>query len=71
MEVTFAIKTCIMPQIEQNMYMYLNALNQAKSDIVHRINMRTICPLPDATITCIFLFTDVSWKRHKMLTDKI
>ena len=31
-----------MPQIEQNMY--LNALNQAKSDIVHMINMRTIYP---------------------------
>ena len=58
-----------MPQIEQNMY--LNALNQAKSDIVHRINMRTIYPLQDASITCIFLFTDVSWKRNKMLTDKI
>ena len=30
-KVTFAIETFIMPQIEQNMY--LNALNQAKSDI--------------------------------------
>ena len=36
-----------MPQIEQNMY--LNALDQAKSDIVHRINMRTIYPLPYAS----------------------
>ena len=58
-----------MPQIEQNMY--LNALNQAKSDIVHRINMCTIYPLPDASITCIFLFTDVSWKGNNMLTDTI
>ena len=58
-----------MPQIEQNMH--LNALNQAKSDIVHRINMPTIYPLPYASITCIFLFIDVSWKRKKMLTDKI
>ena len=32
-----------MPQIEQNLY--LNALNQAKSDIVHKINMPTIYPL--------------------------
>ena len=58
-----------MPQIEQNMY--LNALNQAKSDIVHRINMPTIYPLPDASITCIYLFTDVSWEGNKMLTDTI
>ena len=29
--------------------MYLNALNQAKSDIVNMINMRTIYPLPDAS----------------------
>ena len=33
-----------MPQMEQNMY--LNALNQAKSDIVHRINMPTIYMYP-------------------------
>ena len=58
-----------MPQIEQNMY--LNALNQAKSDIVHWINMPTMYLLPDASITCIFLFTGVSWKRNKMLTDEI
>ena len=58
-----------MTQIEQNMY--LNVLNQAKSDIVHRINMCIIYPFLDALITRIFLFTDVSWKRNKMLTDKI
>ena len=58
-----------MPQIEQNMH--LNALNQAKSDIVHRINMPIMYPLPYTSITCIILFIDVSWKRKKMLTDKI
>ena len=52
--------------------MYLNAVNQAKPDIVHWINMPTMYmyPVPDASITYIFLFTGVSWKRKKMLTDK-
>ena len=67
--VTFAIQTFIMPQIEQNMY--LNALNQAKLDIVHWINMPAMYPLPDASIASICLFTGVSWKRKNMLTDKI
>ena len=40
--------------------MYLNAVNQAKPDIVNWINMPTMHALPDAPITCIFLFTSVS-----------
>ena len=53
-----------MPQIEQkHVFKILNAVNQAKVDIVHWINMPTMYPLPDASIICIFVFTGVSWKR--------
>ena len=51
--------------------MYLNAVNQAKPNIVYCINMSIMYPLPDASITCIFLFTGVSSKRKKMLNDQI
>ena len=57
-KVTFAIETFIMPQIEQNVY--LNDVNQEKPHIAHWINMPTMYPLPDTSITCIFLFTGVS-----------
>ena len=63
----FAIQTFIMPQIEPNIY--LDALNQAKSNIVHWINMPTMYPLPDASITSIFFCHWCLLEEEKMLTD--
>ena len=57
--------------LKLNKYISLDAVNQAKPDILHWINIPTMYPLPDAQITYIVLFTGVSWKRKKMLKDKI